>query len=159
MLVRDRTIDYSEMRPWAFGKAELIGHRQPAPARAAICRDYRHETTEVPHSRIVFLRLRFQYESRRAFTVSANFGDDARDTLRTIVATIEREISELPATGLRTSWNKLVQTLALGPSPETRRCPACDSIGMRAATRCGHCWAALERLPLVANDETLRRDP
>lgn len=83
-------------------------------------------------------------------------GGDAQDTLRAIVARIEQKFSQLPPTGdgkeaaaeLRAAWNELVQTLALGAAPETRCCPACGWIGMRAATRCGHCWAALEQLPV-----------
>jgi hypothetical protein len=37
----------------------------------------------------------------------------------------------------------LVELLALGLPPETRQCPTCYRVGMRAATRCGFCWIAL----------------
>jgi hypothetical protein len=37
--------------------------------------------------------------------------------------------------------------LALGPAPETRECPSCRAVGMRAASRCGNCWTALAPLP------------
>ena len=68
--------------------------------------------------------------------------------LRAMVAVIEQEIAQAtPTTALRAAWAELVQVLALGPAPQTRECPACHGIGMRAASRCGHCWAALERLP------------
>lgn len=80
--------------------------------------------------------------------------DAARSRLRATVATIEREISRLPThapdddstTGLsrlRGSFADLVEQLELGPEPETRQCPVCKEIGMRAATRCGYCWAKL----------------
>jgi len=89
--------------------------------------------------------------------MNANFGDNARNQLRTIVSKIELEISQLPAgnakpTQLRTSWDELVDALALGPAPETRVCPACQGVGMRAATRCAHCWVTLE--PLAATEGT-----
>jgi len=86
--------------------------------------------------------------------VSATYGDNARATLRTLVATLEREIALLPPTidgketsALRASWSELIQTLALGPAPETRKCPTCNGTGMRDATRCMHCWASLAKLP------------
>lgn len=85
-----------------------------------------------------------------------DFPDDARDALRAIVATIDGEISRLAeptrseAAGttkeLRSSWAELVELLALGPVPEVRECPICRHIGMRAATRCGHCWTRLSPL-------------
>ena len=90
--------------------------------------------------------------------MSATYGDSAREALRAIVARIEHEIPELPNTGLRASWNELVQALALGPAPETRVCPACGGVGMSAASRCGQCWAALERLPRVVSDAMPRKD-
>lgn len=81
------------------------------------------------------------------------YPDGARGALRALVATIDREMSRLsePTRGeangttkeLRGSWTKLVELLALGPVPEVRECPVCGHIGMRAATRCGHCWTKL----------------
>lgn len=41
------------------------------------------------------------------------------------------------------AWAELVAQLALGPEPEVRECPVCKHVGMRAATRCGHCWTKL----------------
>lgn len=91
---------------------------------------------------------------------NAQFGDNARANLRTIVAVVDREMSQLPpasggvdpAQALRVSWSELVRVLALGPAPETRECPSCHGTGMRAASRCSHCWAALEPLPLLADN-------
>jgi hypothetical protein len=77
-----------------------------------------------------------------------DIGSDAERTgLRVIVATIDRLLGDpttkLTAERLRPSWVQLVQALALGPEPELRECPHCKHTGMRAATRCGFCWAAL----------------
>ena len=84
---------------------------------------------------------------------NAHYGDAATTKLRAIVAVIEQEIVQVPPTpALRAAWTELVGVLALGPAPETRVCPACHGIGMRAATRCGHCWAALERLPSLSGE-------
>jgi hypothetical protein len=67
--------------------------------------------------------------------------------MRTIMAGIDRDLSALPAVGsLRASWDELVATLDLGPEPEIRRCPVCSKTGMRAASRCGFCWASLQTL-------------
>jgi len=83
---------------------------------------------------------------------NASFGDAARDNLRALVATVDREIAQLAPAGdgkpaiaeLHASWGALVAMLALGPAPETRECPVCHGSGMRAASRCGHCWAKLD---------------
>src|SRR5688572_8254325 len=76
-----------------------------------------------------------------------------RVRLRAVVATIDRELSRqsLEVTsdhlesnrGLMASWAQLVELLALGLAPEVVACPACKHLCMRAATRCGHCWATL----------------
>ena len=77
-----------------------------------------------------------------------HYSDGAVTKLREIVAAIEHEILNAPpSAGLRTAWTKLVDVLALGPEPATRVCPACHGVGMRTASRCGNCWAALEPLP------------
>ena len=98
--------------------------------------------------------------------------DAARSRLRATIATIEREMARLPpdegaghgpANGLsawaddggqgpphgvlRAAWADLVDQLALGPEPELRECPFCQHVGMRAATRCGHCWKRLTPPP------------
>jgi len=82
----------------------------------------------------------------------SSYGDAAAAKLRTIVATIDQELVQAPPTpALRAAWNELIAVLALGPAPQTRQCPACNGIGMRAASRCGHCWAALAPLPALAD--------
>jgi hypothetical protein len=87
-------------------------------------------------------------------------GDADVVRLRTIITAIDRELSLLPGStsgdraggdALRTSWAELVEVLALGPAPETRQCPICGHLGMRAATRCGNCWSKLSP-PAAASD-------
>ncbi len=56
-----------------------------------------------------------------------------------------RRNRQFPA--LRTSWERLVTWLALGPAPQLRDCPKCGRSGMRDATLCGYCW---EKLPELA---------
>ena len=74
---------------------------------------------------------------------------DSRGALRVAVALVEKELlDESGSLALRGAWRHLVETLASTPAPELRECPSCGMTGMRAATRCGYCWAALE--PLVA---------
>jgi hypothetical protein len=81
---------------------------------------------------------------------NAHYSDGAVTKLRSIVGAIDREIAETPPSAtLRAAWAELVAALALGPAPQTRECPICHGIGMRAATRCGRCWVALEPLPAV----------
>jgi len=78
--------------------------------------------------------------------VTTSFGDTSRARLRTLVETIDVELARSTDTAsaeLRAMWGELVTALALGPAPELRACPACGQLGMRAASRCGHCWAAL----------------
>jgi hypothetical protein len=66
------------------------------------------------------------------------------DVVRSAVEAVDREVAlAAEAGGLRSSWKRLVDVLALGPAPERRACPHCGSIGMRAATRCGSCWERL----------------
>ena len=83
------------------------------------------------------------------------------DALRVFVEAVDREISRLPGPsdagqpqqfhGLRTSWGKLVNWLALGPAQQLRTCPKCGQSGMRDATLCGYCWEKLPKLaPLAA---------
>ena len=85
---------------------------------------------------------------------SANFTDEAATKLRAVVAVIDREIVQESATpALRAAWAELVDVLALGPAPQTRECPRCHRIGMRAATRCGFCWQPLAPLPPVSGDK------
>jgi len=77
--------------------------------------------------------------------------DPARSRLRATMVALEHEIATLPTANgangeLIAVVARLVDQLALGPEPETRACPKCGSIGMRAANRCSNCWTALEAL-------------
>jgi hypothetical protein len=93
---------------------------------------------------------------------NATHGDELRDDLRTLIATIDHDFAQLPPPGdspqpadqvhdrLRQSWSEFVKLLGLGPKSETQQCPACGGVGMREASRCGHCWAKLDRLPPIA---------
>jgi hypothetical protein len=83
---------------------------------------------------------------------NARYADAAVTKLRTIIAIIDQEIVQTPPTPtLRAAWAELVEVLALGPAPLTRECPVCHGIGMRAASRCGHCWATLGPLPSLSD--------
>lgn len=85
----------------------------------------------------------------------ANRGlDPARSRLRATVATMEREMASLRSApkneegkgahdALVTSFDDLVQQLALGPEPEVRDCPNCGAVCMRLATVCSGCWTKL----------------
>jgi hypothetical protein len=78
---------------------------------------------------------------------NAHYGDTAQTQLRALVGVIDQEMVQAPPTpALRAAWTELVGVLALGPEPETRECPVCHGIGMRAASRCGRCWSALAPL-------------
>lgn len=67
--------------------------------------------------------------------------------VRTAMLAVEHALAAAPGSaaldGVRTSWTRLVDALALGPAPALRICPHCGATGMRAATRCGTCWAEL----------------
>lgn len=66
------------------------------------------------------------------------------DAVRAAVEAVDRDVAlSVDAAGLRSSWKRLVDVLALGPAPERRACPHCGTMGMRAATRCGSCWEKL----------------
>ncbi len=78
---------------------------------------------------------------------SAAHPDAHRSRLRAIMARIDAAMPENPT--LREAWQELGAALALGPEPETRVCSACKATVMRGATRCGHCWTALPKLPAV----------
>ena len=80
--------------------------------------------------------------------------DGDRFRLRSIAATIDRALSHLTIDvipkdpgevnrGLQAAWAQLVELLAPQLAPEVRQCPTCKHSCMRAATRCGHCWATL----------------
>ena len=80
--------------------------------------------------------------------------------LRVVVDVIGREVVKSPSTpAFHTAWTDLVALLALGSAPATRECPACHGIGMRAASRCGRCWAALDPLPVLSNGAPQRVEP
>lgn len=90
---------------------------------------------------------------------NAHYSDAAVTKLRAIVQAIDQEISHAPPTAaLRAAWAELVDVLALGPAPETRECPTCHGIGMRAASRCGYCWTALESLPPLSDGTSTQGD-
>ena len=83
---------------------------------------------------------------------SSHYSDAAVTKLRTIIDAINMEIAHVPPSPtLRVEWQHLVELLALGPEPQTRVCPNCQGTGMRAASRCGHCWAALAPLPALVD--------
>jgi hypothetical protein len=73
------------------------------------------------------------------------------EELRPIVERMDRDVTRLAAragdqrdgAALVASWAKLVDFLALGPAPDLADCPHCGASGIRAATRCGQCWAKL----------------
>jgi|SRR5687768_5036562 hypothetical protein len=83
--------------------------------------------------------------------------ESVRSRLRVVVAAIGHELTcldrEASAAEHRASmvaltslWARLTELMALEPVPELRLCPACGNSGMRAAIRCGFCWAALAPL-------------
>jgi hypothetical protein len=79
---------------------------------------------------------------------SAAHPDAHASRLRAIIARINAILPDTPA--VQEAWRELGDALALGPEPETRVCPSCEATVMRAATRCGHCWTALPRLPATS---------
>src|SRR5687768_8739823 len=90
---------------------------------------------------------------------NAHYSDASVTKLREIIDAINLEIAQTPPTPLlQEAWAKLVGVLALGPAPQTRECPVCHGIGMRAASRCGRCWAALATLPAVSDGTPLQGD-
>jgi hypothetical protein len=90
----------------------------------------------------------------------SSYSDEAMAKMRVVVEVIGREIVQSSSTpAFHAAWTDLVALLALGPAPETRECPVCRGIGMRAASRCGRCWAALEPLPVLSNGAPQRVEP
>jgi hypothetical protein len=86
-------------------------------------------------------------------TAMSSYSDQVMAKLRVAVDIIGREIVQSPSTpAFHAAWTELVALLALGDAPATRECPVCHGIGMRAASRCGRCWVALEPLPVVSDD-------
>lgn len=82
--------------------------------------------------------------------------DESRTHLRSTLAKIDHELAQLPGHGgaaLIASFADLVGTLDLGPEPETRVCPVCGRVGMRAATHCGHCWTKLSPIDVSLQSE------
>lgn len=88
-----------------------------------------------------------------------------RALLRASTVVIDQQISRLSKSlsieeyraateALLASWAGLVQLLALGQAAELRECPSCRHFGMRAATRCGYCWAELSPLPSAPDGAT-----
>lgn len=90
----------------------------------------------------------------------SSYSDEVVTKMRVAVEAIGREIVQSPSTpAFNTAWSELVALLALGPAPETRECHVCHGIGMRAASRCGRCWAALEKLPVTSDGSPQRVEP
>jgi hypothetical protein len=90
----------------------------------------------------------------------SSYPDETVAKLRVLVDAIGREIVVSPSTpAFQAAWTELTALLALGPTPETRECPVCHGIGMRAASRCGRCWAALDVLPVLSNGAPNRVEP
>ena len=90
----------------------------------------------------------------------SSYSDETLAKLRVSVEVIGREIVQSPSTtAFHAAWTELVELLALGPAPETRECTACHGIGMRTASRCGRCWAALEPLAVSSNGNSQRVAP
>jgi hypothetical protein len=80
--------------------------------------------------------------------------ENARNTLRPIVEGLDQQMTALSSVGmgsvdlaamnkLQASWRRLVDALSLGAAPETRTCPRCSHLVMRAASRCVNCWSRL----------------
>ena len=98
--------------------------------------------------------------------------DERNARLHTVIAVIDRELARLPAqrteaddetlAELRAFWREFVTVLALEPEHELRKCPSCKHVGMRAATRCGHCWIPLVppggRAEAISTDDASLRD-
>jgi hypothetical protein len=69
--------------------------------------------------------------------------------LRALVARMQEQVA-LAATAtagddkLTPAWDSLVAHLAVGPVPDTQKCPHCTREIMRAATLCGYCWTKLQ---------------
>jgi hypothetical protein len=85
---------------------------------------------------------------------------DPDHDLRLAIAGVNKELAGLSnVTGLLASWGTLMKLLDVRPAPELRDCPVCGNVGMRAASRCGRCWAKLDAPPhlprprIVANRE------
>ena len=79
--------------------------------------------------------------------------DEKNAKLHGLVTMIEKQLGHLPSADsgeVRESWSQLMRLLDLPPVHELRDCPVCGSVGMRAATRCGHCWSALVPPPATA---------
>jgi uncharacterized Zn finger protein (UPF0148 family) len=81
-------------------------------------------------------------------TPKITFTAAERSELRVLVSAVERRIPrgrsvDGERSDLERDWDRLVRALSLGDEPPTRFCPTCGAVGMRAATRCGHCWAPL----------------
>jgi hypothetical protein len=79
--------------------------------------------------------------------------DETRAKMLAGVNAFERELGRSARAnedGLTASWTALVKLLAITPPAQTRACPGCGAVGMRAATRCHTCWNALVPLADVS---------
>jgi hypothetical protein len=92
--------------------------------------------------------------------------ENARNTLRPMVEALGQQMSALSSVdiaadraainALRESWHELVDALSLGAAPETRACPTCAYLVMRAASRCESCWSKLVPEPSRNRPVTVR---
>ena len=81
-------------------------------------------------------------DPERSYLRSAVMAVDCRmSDLRQIMAGEPHEAMDR----LIDNWEELTALLALGPEPEYRKCPFCDNVGMRLASRCRYCWKKLPR--------------
>ncbi|MCA9677195.1 MAG: hypothetical protein H6709_13820 [Kofleriaceae bacterium] len=69
--------------------------------------------------------------------------DAKRSRLRGLIAKFDQELTGTEPAPMVAAWQNLVAALDLGPEPEVKTCPTCGAIGLRNASRCGHCWAHL----------------
>ena len=81
-----------------------------------------------------------------------HYFEAADETRARLVAGVTAFAAELSRSGrakedgLAASWGALVKLLALTPPAQTRQCPSCNAVAMRAATRCQKCWGVLAPL-------------
>lgn len=93
--------------------------------------------------------------------MSAQFSDEGRAKLRTLVAVVEQEMVRLPEAAdkadaaLRGAVAELFKALDLGPAPQLRACPGCGGTCMRGASRCSTCWIVLTPLPALSAAEVV----
>jgi hypothetical protein len=68
------------------------------------------------------------------------------DQLAGLTLLLETPESKEAAAVLHSSWQRLLELLALPPESETLHCPVCRHLARRSATLCGFCWTVLKPL-------------